>query len=40
MRAQSIMVPLPRLSSLNGGAIDRPKNVPDGCRTVIRPVDK
>jgi hypothetical protein len=30
MRVQSITVPLPRLLSLNGGAIDRPKNVPDG----------
>ena len=30
MRVQSIAVPLPRLLSLNGGANDRPKNVPDG----------
>jgi DNA-binding transcriptional ArsR family regulator len=29
MRVQSMTVPLPRLLSLNGGAIDRPKNVPD-----------
>jgi len=29
MRAQSITVPLARLLSLNGGAIDRPKNVPE-----------
>jgi hypothetical protein len=40
MRVQSITVPLPRLLSLNGGAIDRPKNVPDGLQNRYPAVDK
>jgi hypothetical protein len=36
MRAQSITVPTARLLSLNGGAIDRPKNVPDGLQNRSR----
>jgi hypothetical protein len=31
---------LPRLLSLNGGAIDRPKNVPDGLQNRYPAVDK
>jgi hypothetical protein len=40
MRVQSIAVPLPRRLSLNGGAINRPKNVPDGLQNRYPARDK